>query len=313
MEGMASVCSYQQRIEELKHTLLCTSLELESAQIAAQEEKRRNDENVKQLLLLLNMAFQERDQAKDQLQMLLNNIMKLSPVVPDLLTESPPMIPSKGNSSITESDSLSDNYNRPSFVSSPVDSLFDAVNSPDLSNINMAISSNMGAPNQPFLQDFKASSSNAVSSGMTQFDPASAVIDRLVMKKPLPEKGKLLKAVVDAGPLLQTLLVAGPLPQWRNPPPLQSLQIPPVCISEGGDSVGFIQKPTGSSMCPNQAADPSFCQISNGASRVCSTSMRNFSNTSDSCLMKRAALSNGVSDGFAINTSLMAKRQKFQC
>ncbi|RWR86028.1 TOX high mobility group box family member 4-A, putative isoform 1 [Cinnamomum micranthum f. kanehirae] len=305
MEGMASVCSYQQRIEELKHTLLCTSLELESAQIAAQEEKRRNDENVKQLLLHLKMAFQERDQAKGQLQMLLNNIMKLSPVVPDLLTESPPMIPSKGNSSITESDSLSDNYNRPSFVSSPVDSLFDAVNSPDLSNINMAISSNMGAPNQPFLQDFKASSSNVISSGMTQFDPASVVIDRLVMKKPLPEKGKLLKAVVDAGPLLQTLLVAGPLPQWRNPPPLQSLQIPPVCINEGGDSVGF--------MCPNQEAHPSFCQISNGASRVCSTSMLNFSNTSDSCLMKRPALSNGVSDGFAINTSLMAKRQKFQC
>ncbi|GFP79702.1 hypothetical protein PHJA_000113700, partial [Phtheirospermum japonicum] len=35
---------------------------------------------------------------------------------------------------------------------------------------------------------------------------------------PLPEKGKLLQAVIKAGPLLQTLLIAGgPLPQWRHP------------------------------------------------------------------------------------------------
>lgn len=49
--------------------------------------------------------------------------------------------------------------------------------------------------------------------------------------KPLPEKGKLLQAVMKAGPLLQTLLLAGPLPQWRHPPPpLESFQIPPVTI-----------------------------------------------------------------------------------
>ncbi|KAJ1435794.1 SANT/Myb domain [Sesbania bispinosa] len=54
----------------------------------------------------------------------------------------------------------------------------------------------------------------------------------LAEKKPLPEKGKLLKAVVEAGPLLQTLLLAGPLPQWQHPPPqLNSIEIPPVAIS----------------------------------------------------------------------------------
>ncbi|XP_057846410.2 uncharacterized protein LOC131056090 [Cryptomeria japonica] len=43
--------------------------------------------------------------------------------------------------------------------------------------------------------------------------------------KPLPERGKLVEAVLQAGPLLQTLLVSGPLPQWRHPPPsIQSLQ-----------------------------------------------------------------------------------------
>ncbi|XP_051113387.1 uncharacterized protein LOC127239334 [Andrographis paniculata] len=50
----------------------------------------------------------------------------------------------------------------------------------------------------------------------------------VAVTKPLPEKGKLLEAVVKAGPLLQNLLVAGPLPQWRRPPPpIDSCQIPP--------------------------------------------------------------------------------------
>ncbi|KAK6141732.1 hypothetical protein DH2020_024534 [Rehmannia glutinosa] len=50
----------------------------------------------------------------------------------------------------------------------------------------------------------------------------------IALNKPLPEKGKLLQAVMKAGPLLQTLLLAGPLPQWRHPPPpLDTYQIPP--------------------------------------------------------------------------------------
>ncbi|KAK4440685.1 hypothetical protein Salat_0403400 [Sesamum alatum] len=50
----------------------------------------------------------------------------------------------------------------------------------------------------------------------------------VMINRPLPEKGKLLQAVMKAGPLLQTLLLAGPLPQWRHPPPpLDSYQIPP--------------------------------------------------------------------------------------
>ncbi|KAL2328548.1 hypothetical protein Fmac_021975 [Flemingia macrophylla] len=58
-----------------------------------------------------------------------------------------------------------------------------------------------------------------------------SMIDLISADKPLPEKGKLLQAVMKAGPLLQTLLLAGPLPQWRHPPPpLESFQIPPVTI-----------------------------------------------------------------------------------
>ncbi|KAL3620114.1 hypothetical protein CASFOL_035026 [Castilleja foliolosa] len=58
---------------------------------------------------------------------------------------------------------------------------------------------------------------------------ASAAADLPVaLDRPLPEKGKLLQAVMKSGPLLQTLLLAGPLPQWRHPPPpLDTYQIPP--------------------------------------------------------------------------------------
>ncbi|KAG7010659.1 hypothetical protein SDJN02_27454 [Cucurbita argyrosperma subsp. argyrosperma] len=64
-----------------------------------------------------------------------------------------------------------------------------------------------------------------------QFPPALPTAVDLVTEKPLPEKGKLLEAVMKAGPLLQTLLVAGPLPEWRHPPPpLESFEIPPVTI-----------------------------------------------------------------------------------
>ncbi|KAL2630976.1 hypothetical protein R1flu_015662 [Riccia fluitans] len=53
-----------------------------------------------------------------------------------------------------------------------------------------------------------------------------------VILSTLPEKGKLLQAVMQAGPLLQTLMVAGPLPQWRHPPPaMDSLEIPRVPMS----------------------------------------------------------------------------------
>ncbi|KAG6607603.1 Microtubule-associated protein 70-1, partial [Cucurbita argyrosperma subsp. sororia] len=47
---------------------------------------------------------------------------------------------------------------------------------------------------------------------------ANEKIHKLLIEKLLPEKGKLLEAVMKAGPLLQTPLVAEPLPEWRHPP-----------------------------------------------------------------------------------------------
>ncbi|KAH9545954.1 hypothetical protein CY35_12G072100 [Sphagnum magellanicum] len=62
--------------------------------------------------------------------------------------------------------------------------------------------------------------------------PEPPEADPQVMLNSLPEKGKLLQAVMQAGPLLQTLLLAGPLPKWRYPPPvLDTINIPQVPIS----------------------------------------------------------------------------------
>eukprot|EP01018_Ginkgo_biloba_P020611 Gb_26573 [translate_table: standard] len=62
--------------------------------------------------------------------------------------------------------------------------------------------------------------------------PEPPEADLQVMLSSLPEKGKLLQAVMQAGPLLQTLLLAGPLPQWRHPPPaLDAVEIPRISMA----------------------------------------------------------------------------------
>ncbi|XP_076930862.1 uncharacterized protein LOC143595821 [Bidens hawaiensis] len=58
-----------------------------------------------------------------------------------------------------------------------------------------------------------------VSSPQPQPQPPPPEDEIRVPVKALPEKGKLLEAMVKAGPLLQNLLLAGPLPHWRHPPP----------------------------------------------------------------------------------------------
>ncbi|KAI8573824.1 hypothetical protein RHMOL_Rhmol01G0305400 [Rhododendron molle] len=237
MEDMASLWSYQEGMDELKQRLAYTTLELEST-----------NENMKQLLQHLKQAWQERDEARDQLQKLLT---KLTPSTPpaEFLTAPPQFQPTKANSSITESNSLSDTYG-----SSPVDSLFDPVSSPELlSNI----------PNKPFVPE------------MPNFDQGCLVIDNFVKGKVLPEKGKLLQAVLGAGPLLQTLLVAGPLPRWRNPPPFQAFHIPPVSVNGCGSELAVCHKPVGNlSYMTRSVNPPPFGEIP--SQMLTTTSMLNF-------------------------------------
>ncbi|OIT06672.1 PREDICTED: uncharacterized protein LOC109223042 [Nicotiana attenuata] len=223
MDQMDSLWSYQETMEEMRQKLLYTSLELEKLKMEASEEKRKNNEYVKQLIQLIKMAYQERDEARDQLQKLVNKINQA-----DLLNnhsqiqvDSSVIKPTKANSSTIESNSLTETYNYQSQNSSPVESFLDAVTSPELSNINVADSNAM-----PFV------SYTVVPQEMAKvdLDPASLVIESLVKGKTLPQQGKFLQAVLESGPLLQTLLVAGPLPRWRNPPQFQPLHIPPVSI-----------------------------------------------------------------------------------
>ncbi|XP_042429362.1 uncharacterized protein LOC122016196 [Zingiber officinale] len=192
--GFAPVWGFHESVEELKHKLLCATLELESLRTNAKEEMKKNEESINQLLQLLQVITHERDEAREQLQLLITKITQ---------PESPPMRQTRASSSITESDSLSGTPKKdPSYGGSPRHSLFNVAASPELPSMKLQCQER-------------------------EQDMASAVINGLVTK-PLPQKGNLLQAVLEAGPLLQTLLLAGPLPQWRNPPPLHQFQVPPV-------------------------------------------------------------------------------------
>ncbi|KAF5727401.1 hypothetical protein HS088_TW22G01094 [Tripterygium wilfordii] len=210
MEDLDFVWSYEEAIEELKQNLLYTTIELESLKKEASEKIQKQKEDMKWLNNFLRVAYQQRDEAKEQLQILLMNKLKpstpteLKPILPHTQSESPFLLPAKANSSITESNSLSETYDSHySHGSPPLDSFFNPVSSPEFSTINVV---------------------------NPKIDRATAVIDNVVKGKTLPQKGKLMQTVMEAGPLLQTLLLAGPLPSWRNPPPMQPLQIPPVTI-----------------------------------------------------------------------------------
>lgn len=154
--------------------------------------------------------------------------------MPSNITHLQNLLPAaKANSSITESNSTSHG-------SPPVDSFFDTVSSsPEFSNITTPTNNNMSYLNQHLFQDFNSSTSAPPSllvslEKPSSHDPATAVIDSLAKGRALPQKGKLLQAVMDAGPLLQTVLLAGPLPHWRNPPPLQHIKVPPLTMKEYG-------------------------------------------------------------------------------
>ncbi|XP_044479091.1 uncharacterized protein LOC123206051 isoform X2 [Mangifera indica] len=284
-------------------------------------EARKYKEEVKHLLNLLKVAYQERDEAKDQMQKLLNKFMSSSPTEfhPNILSHLPHesplvVVPTKANSSITESNSHSDTYNPQSHGSSPVNSIFDTVSSPDFSNINMADSRNLNFVNQPFVDDYNGPiPTGVVSSVVTKIDPASVLLDSLVKGKTLPQKGKLLQSVMEAGPLLQTLLVAGPLPRWRNPPPLQPFKIPPFSI-RASETMSINQKPGAKLGCVAERSlnsSSSYLQMPCASPQMCSTSILNFS----TCPAAAAVQSNEVllTAGAIINNQIPpSKRQRFQ-
>lgn len=179
-------------MEELKQSLMYTTLELEQTRATVQEELRKRDDQLVSLKEFLNKVIRERDEAQEKCQRLVLEKMVF-------LKQKQQTAPASGISSIEDeprrgidsNNGLSSSDCEESIVSSPVGPA--------------------QAPPQKSLPE--------------------SMIELMSHDKPLPEKGKLLQAVMKAGPLLQTLLLAGPLPQWRHPPPpLESFEIPPVTI-----------------------------------------------------------------------------------
>ncbi|PKA46354.1 hypothetical protein AXF42_Ash021678 [Apostasia shenzhenica] len=142
-------------------------------------------------------------------------LSKLAERAPFLMSGSPRFRQARGSSSITESEKIFDI----NIFSSPVDSILEAATASELPFLNMDDSCN----------DLGLRQSNmkiSVPPACFHFDPIEERFNRLAKQKPLPEKGRLVEAVIDAGPLLHTLSVGGNLPKWRNPPSLKPSFIP---------------------------------------------------------------------------------------
>ncbi|XP_073027764.1 uncharacterized protein [Primulina eburnea] len=191
---------YQEKsMDELRHSLVLT-MELEETRLNAQEELRNRDDQILQLKSLLNRAIEERDEAKEKCQnVFFQKLLLQQQLEKQQCHQSAPHSGISGveddpRRGIDSNNGFSSSDSDESIVSSP-----------------QQLSPPLTAPPPP--------PQPAVEAG--QGLP-------IVPDRPLPEKGKLLQAVMKAGPLLQTLLLAGPLPRWRNPPPpLDTYQIPP--------------------------------------------------------------------------------------
>ncbi|KAL3566108.1 hypothetical protein D5086_031523, partial [Populus alba] len=140
-------------------------------------------------------------------------------------------------------------------------------------------------------------SAGLVPPAVAKIHPADAVIENFVKGKVLPQKGKLLQALMEARPLLQTPLLAGPLPRWRNSPPLQPFNILPVSMSNQNTFANA------SSLAQKPLASPSYIELDRGYSQKCSSML----NLASSGLDKGYLLNSG-----AIHQIPAGKRQRFQ-
>ncbi|KAK6926517.1 Protein of unknown function DUF1635 [Dillenia turbinata] len=204
-------------MEELRQSLLCTTQQLEATRLIALEELRRRDDQLSHLKEMLNKAIRGRDEAQDKCQRLLLEKLILQQHHQQQNLQTTPL---SGISSIEDAPSRGlDNHN--GFSSSDCDESL--VLSPVMDQIPQPRPQLSTLPPLHHLHGQRQPSQPLIFIQEADIE--------LVPEKPLPEKGKLLLAVMKAGPLLQTLLLAGPLPQWRHPPPpLDSYEIPPVTI-----------------------------------------------------------------------------------
>lgn len=208
----------EERVGEVKQALLYATMELESTRLAAQGQIQRMECDLARLRDLLCAATRERDEAREQARHAL------------LLLHSGGIAANESLLVNVDQHAAAARFLPPEFTHAGAGFL--------LSPSSSSLSSD--------------DSSLAVSS--TQARPPAGEVElyELVPAGRLPEKGRLLEAVMSAGPLLHNVMLAGPLPQWQHPPPpLGSLEIPPFSVSTnamtmpGEDSKSRLGHPQG--------------------------------------------------------------------
>ncbi|ESW34674.1 hypothetical protein PHAVU_001G171000 [Phaseolus vulgaris] len=188
-----------------------------TAKMEANAKIKKYEETVKHLYKLLKKVCQERDEARDQLQLLIRNLQASTPV------ETTSVIPQVDQSCLQNKTKPSMNSTKVSYSSSKV--LSDHSCELSLSNLqsNEKHFSTSLMSQTRIVEPSNLTLSNNIKTHMVDSD--SLAIDKLVCVKPLPEKGRLLQTVTEAGPLLHTLLI-DPVPHWNNPPTFSSLALP---------------------------------------------------------------------------------------
>ncbi|XWS56378.1 hypothetical protein CRYUN_Cryun09bG0080700 [Craigia yunnanensis] len=210
-------CYQEEGMEELKHTLLFTTLELETTVISAKEEITRREFELIHLKDVLSRIMKERDEAQGRCQKLMLEKFILQQQLQQKEQQQQQQVQQVQQQHQQETASLS-GVSSSEDESKPGDSN-KHISSSD-SNRSIISSSGLDSIPPPVCLPLQPKS------------PLPQEALKLAANRQLPEKGKLLEAVKEAGPLLQNLLLAGPLPQWQHPPPqLTSIDIPPVAIS----------------------------------------------------------------------------------
>nr|GMC76186.1 probable basic-leucine zipper transcription factor R [Ipomoea batatas] len=200
----------EEGIEELKHSLLYTTLELENTVVCARDEIAKKDQEIVRLRNLLGRIVKERDEAMEECRRL--GLEK------QLLRQQVNLQIQRQRAAIVE-------LRPPSSGATTATAASNEDQSSDSEENN--IGQRSSTPPMP------PAAATATTPKLVGVD----VTEKIAPKMPLPEKGKFLQAVMEAGPLLQTLLLAGPLPEWQHPPPqLNSVDIPPVTISPSAAS-----------------------------------------------------------------------------
>lgn len=202
-------------MDEQAQTMMLT-MELEDTRLKAQEEIKLRDNQITQLKELLTSVIKERDEAQINCQRAF--LEKL------LLQQELHKYPTKQQHSGISSIELEDDPHHHHYDHNQ-------------NHNNPRVGTVLDSSNNGFTS---SDCDESIVSSPQQTNTNQELQLPVHVTKPLPEKGKLLEAVMKAGPLLQTLLLAGPLPQWRHPPPpLETYQIPPppVAIHQDGSRI----------------------------------------------------------------------------